>query len=434
MMARMPKLIVISIDGLAHFYWSDPLARMPVLRGLAERGAHADGMATVFVSTTWPSHVSIVTGVGPRTHGVVSNHILNRTTLAAEDFTGDPVYDAADLVRAPTFYDRAHAAGMRTAALDWPATRHATSLDFNLPMFKNQRIFESHTEARVWKELGELGYPIERQGEWAELPKRFLKDAMVGDLAIDVLQRHAPDVMLLHFLCADSHQHLYGPRSPEVYWAIAYIDGLVGRVLASLGADGLERTSVVVLSDHGFLPVSRDIRPNVRLRRRGVLRVGADGAVTGGEARFITNGGSGWVYLTGGGDRVRLARDLKGELASLEGVAGVWTPDEYASVGLPAPGDDARAGDVIVEAAPGYMLSDEAGGDDEHGVPKYRGNHGQRPHHEDNHAMFLAAGRGIKRAVTLGRITSRDVAPTLGTLLGLPPAPAEGRVLAEILA
>jgi hypothetical protein len=48
--------------------------------------------------------------------------------------------------------------------------------------------------------------------------------------------------------------------------------------------------------------------------------------------------------------------------------------------------------------------------------------------------MFVAAGRGIRRGVALGRITSRDVAPTLATLLALPPAPAEGRVLTEILA
>jgi hypothetical protein len=48
--------------------------------------------------------------------------------------------------------------------------------------------------------------------------------------------------------------------------------------------------------------------------------------------------------------------------------------------------------------------------------------------------MFVAAGRGIKRGLTLGRIISRDVAPTLGALLELEPAPAEGRVLAEILA
>jgi arylsulfatase A-like enzyme len=212
------------------------------------------------------------------------------------------------------------------------------------------------------------------------------------------------------------------------------IDALVGRVLTSLGPDGLDRTSVVVVADHGFLPVSREIRPNVRLRRRGLLRVGANGAVTDGEARFVMNHGAGWVYTVGGGDQARLGRDLRGELASMEGVAAVWTPDEYEALGLPTPADNPRAGDVLVEAAPGYMLSDETRGEEELGPPRYRGTHGQRPHHEDNHALFVAAGRGIKRGVTLGRITSRDVAPTLTALLDLPPAPAEGRLLGEILA
>jgi predicted AlkP superfamily pyrophosphatase or phosphodiesterase len=428
----VPRLVLISIDGLAHFYWGDPAARMPVLRGLAEHGATADGMATVFVSTTWPSHVSLVTGVGPRAHGVVSNHILNRATGGAEDFTGDPVYDAADLVLAPTIYDRAHAAGLRTAAIDWPATRRAASLDFNLPFFKSQQVFEAHTAPAVWKELAQLGYPIERQGEWAELPRRFLKDAMVADLAIDVLRRHAPDVLLVHFLCADSHQHLYGPRSPEAYWAIAYIDGLVGRVLASLGPDGLDRTSVVVVSDHGFLPVTREIRPNVRLRRRGVLSLDAGGGLAHAQARFVMNHGAGWVYALEG-DRARLARDLRPELAALEGVSAVWTPDEYAALGLPTPDENPRSGDLLLEAAPGFMLSDEMRGDDEHGPPRYRGTHGQRPLHADNRALFLAAGRGLKRGVRLPPITSRDVAPTLTTLLELPPAPAEGRALTEAL-
>jgi predicted AlkP superfamily pyrophosphatase or phosphodiesterase len=429
--APVPRVVLISIDGLAHFYWNDPAARMPVLRGLAERGAAADGMATVFVSTTWPSHVSLVTGVSPRAHGVVSNHVLNRASALPEDFTGDPVYDAADLVRAPTIYDRAHAAGLRTAAIDWPATRRAASLDFNLPFFKNQQIFEAHTAPAVWKELAQLGYPVARQGEWAELPRRFLKDAMVADLAIDLLRRHAPDLLLVHFLCADSHQHLYGPRSPEAYWAIAYIDDLVGRVIAALSPDGLDRTSVVVVSDHGFLPVTREVRPNVRLRRRGVLGVDADGTLTHAQARFVMNHGAGWVYALDG-NPTRLASDLRGELASLEGVAAVWTPDEYVALGLPTPDANPRAGDLLLEAAPGFMLSDEMRGDDELGPPRYRGTHGQRPVHADNHAVFVAAGRGIARGVRTSSITSRDVAPTLAALLDLPPAPAEGRILTEI--
>jgi len=121
-------------------------------------------------------------------------------------------------------------------------------------------------------------------------------------------------------------------------------------------------------------------------------------------------------------------------LAALEGVAAVWTPQEYASLGLPGPAENDRVGDLLLEAAPGYMLVDETRGEDELGPPHYRGTHGQRPTYADNRAVFVAAGRGVKRGLTLGPISSRDVAPTLTTLLELPAAPAEGRVLSEILA
>ena len=92
--AGVARLVLISIDGLAGFYWSDPRARMPTLRRLAERGVVASRMEAVFPSTTWPTHVSLVTGVSPRTHGIVGNHILERASGRTQDLTGDPVYDA----------------------------------------------------------------------------------------------------------------------------------------------------------------------------------------------------------------------------------------------------------------------------------------------------------------------------------------------------
>src|SRR5947207_15191916 len=100
---------------------------------------------------------------------------------------------------------------------------------------------------------------------------------MVADLASHVWHRWAPRLLLVHFLCVDSLQHLHGPRSPEAYWAIDYVDGLLGRFLAALPAGELtERTALVAVSDHGFLPVARDVQINVRLLQLGLLPV--DGA------------------------------------------------------------------------------------------------------------------------------------------------------------
>lgn len=426
-----PRAIVVSIDGLAAFYLGDPAARMPELRRLAERGVVASRMETVFPSTTWPTHVSLVTGVAPDRHGVVGNSILNRRTGAREDLTGDPVYDAPALVRAPTVYDVAHAAGLATAAIDWPATRNSPALDFNLPFFKDQRVFETQTSRAVWSELGRLGYPLDRQGEWAALPKRFLKDAMVAELAAHVWRRHAPRLMLVHFLCVDSLQHLHGPRSPEAYWAIGYVDGLVGRLVASLPADA-EPTALFVVSDHGFLPVERDVRINARLRQLGLLRVDAGGRVTGAAARFVANSCAGYVYCVG--DRARLARDVAVELAGLEGVAHVWTERDYAGLGLPTSAENPGVGDLVLEAAPGYAFADDAQGDEILCAPHYRGSHGHLPTHADLGAFFLAAGPGLARGLALPSLRSRDVGPTLAHVLGLALPGTDGRVLGEILA
>jgi predicted AlkP superfamily pyrophosphatase or phosphodiesterase len=418
---KPPRVIVISIDGFASFYWRDPAVRAPVLRRLAERGVLAAGMECVFPSTTWPTHVSLVTGVSPRAHGVVANHILNRETLQPEDLTGDPIYDAPALLRAQTVYDRAHGAGLRTAAIDWPATRNATTLDFNLPFFKDQQVFETQTARGVWEELRMLGYPMHRQGEWAQLPKRFFKDEMVGSVAAHVARRHEPSLLLMHFLCVDSLQHLYGPRSPEAYWAIEYVDGLIGRFLESLPVAVANETSVFVVSDHGFLPSTREIRPNVRLRRLGAHR----------EARFVMNHGAGALYRVGGDDHAlaQIAREIE----KMEGVSGMWSAADYLALGLPAPADHPQVADVMFEAAPGYSFGDAAEGDDEHGTPKYLGTHGQRPTYADNAAFFLAAGAGIARGREIPQIRSRDVAPTVARALGLTMGAVEGRVLDQAL-
>jgi len=400
----------------------------PALRALAERGTVADGVTAVFPSTTWPTHVSLVTGVKPARHGVVANHVLNRTTRRAEDLTGDPIYDAGALVRVPTVYDRAAAAGRRVAAVDWPATRHSPSLAFNLPFFKDQRVFETHTARAVWDELKAAGFPLERQGEWALLPKRFMKDAMVADVAAHAVHRHAPDMLMLHFLCADSHQHLYGPRTPEVYWAIEYIDACIGRLLAALPAATRERAAIVIVSDHGFLPVERDIRPNVRLRRLGALR-GDAAAGFSGEACFVMNHGAGYLYGLDGD--ARAVRTLAGEIEKMDGVAAAWTHESFGALGLPA--DHPMLPDVVFEAKPGFQFSDETAGEAENGAPKYRGTHGQRPEVPGNAAFFMASGAGIRSSAKLGRIQSRDVAPTLATLLGVPMPDVEGRVLTELL-
>ena len=89
-------------------------------------------------------------------------------------------------------------------------------------------------------------------------------------------------------------------------------------------------------------------------------------------------------------------------------------------------------GDVLVEAAEGYLFVDDAVGDEETDRPHHLGTHGQRGHHPGNHAFFLTAGPAIRRGLELPVFPNRNVAPTVASTLGLDMGEIEGRALVDI--
>ena len=67
------SVILISIDG---WRW-DYLDRFnpPALSRLADEGVRADGLIPQFPSKTFPNHYTIVTGLRPANHGIISNNM-----------------------------------------------------------------------------------------------------------------------------------------------------------------------------------------------------------------------------------------------------------------------------------------------------------------------------------------------------------------------
>src|SRR5262245_26727028 len=122
-------VVIISVDGFAAYLLDDPKAPIPNIRQLARDGAVvAGGMKVSNPSVTWPNHTSLVTGVRPDKHGVLVNGIFVRRG-AGIPVTIDPRKDKQDLVRVPTLFDAAKAAGLTTAEINWPCTRGAATLD-----------------------------------------------------------------------------------------------------------------------------------------------------------------------------------------------------------------------------------------------------------------------------------------------------------------
>lgn len=442
-------MVLISVDGLAGFYFDDPRAEMPNIRALAAEGAKAPLMRASTPSVTWPNHTTLVTGDHPARHGVVGNNYFDREAGKQVALIQDPIFDKDQIVRVPTIYDIAKSAGLRTAALGWPATRNARTLDWTVPDTKGD-ILDQYTTpsllaeclaAHLWPEVAEpaAGNPGPTTGPARDgvrpigPPRAAMTEEMLTDIFGMILERHRPNLALLHISFVDHTEHQYGPRSPEAYAAIRAADERVGRVWAQLRRDYPGRATMFVVSDHGFSPIEHAILPNVILREAGLTDVKGL-RVVGGDVRVVSAGGAALVYVLNDARRAEIVARMPALFGNVEGVASVVGPEGFAELGVADPKLDPHAPDVILFAKEGYSFgSTAAGAMTQLEKPEIKGTHGHDTRLPDLHAIFVAWGVGIRPGAVLGEISNTDVAPTIAAIMGLPMPDVDGKVLREAL-
>lgn len=427
-------VILITIDGLAAYNLTDPKAPLPTLRKLAAEGTVAEGMRVSNPAITWPNHTTLVTGMRPAKHSVLFNGVLSRPG-AGMAVRVDGVKDKSDLVAVPTLYDHLHRAGYRTADINWPCTRGATTLDDSFPDVPDQII---HMTPRLRDELtasrhldGTNDTPFKNLSAPA-------KDQIWTAAATHVIRQRKPNFMLIHLLITDSTQHKYGPQSPAAYTAIALADAELAEILRAVDAAGIrERTTIFVTADHGFETALKIVNPNVAFRKAGLLETTPTPNLLRARAQIVSEGGIAMVYFTNpetlAADRAKVIELMKTQ----EGIADILAPDQFAALGMPDPAKNRQMAELILVAEEGYAFNNEARGEDV--VTEVtiaagnQGHHGFLSSNPKMNATFVASGRGIKRGAKVGMINNVDVAPTMAKLLDQPLPGADGRVLTEIL-
>ena len=427
-------VVVMSVDGLAHYYFDDPKAEMPNIRALAAEGARARRMECSLPTVTWPNHTTLVTGVAPAKHGVLGNSYFDRAEQKSVGLILDPIYEKEELVKTPTAYDVAHRAGLKTAAILWPASRGAKTLDWTVPDAGTNAMWEKSGTPELLKEAREAGIPVDQQEAWVKSGDGVSRDRMYTQMFDLVLQKHRPNLAYLHIIDVDHMEHVKGPQSPEAYAAVKQADEHVGEVWTELKKDFAGKATFIVTADHGFFPYQQFIQPNVLLAKSGLLTA-VGGKITGGRVRSYSQGGAAFIYVLDQAHRDELIQQAADLLKGVEGISLVIRPSEFAAHGLASPQKDARIGDLVITAKSGYMFSDVAGGDDVV-TPKFeavRGAHGYDPVEPGMHATFVAWGVGIRPGVVLDDIKNMDVAPTTAALLGLEIPGVDGHVLDAIL-
>jgi predicted AlkP superfamily pyrophosphatase or phosphodiesterase len=426
--AAAPRVILISIDGLASDYLThaDELhLAIPNLRQLEATGTTAAFAASVLPSVTFPAHTTMLTGVNPARHGVVSNRVLDPGDPSDRNGEGGAVFYSQ--IKARTLFDAARDRGLRSAAVWWPVTVGAP-VDDNFPDYA----VDSLRDARL---LLQLSSPAAR--DLVPAPAALLGAG--DDIALDALRerlavaflRRQPRLLAVHYIGLDSASHAAGPYGPAAIAALEAIDQDIGALLAEVKALGLEAsTTVVVTSDHGFLPVTQAIRIGSLFAAQGLLTVGDDGRLDSWQAFPWVEGGIAAIYVQPHAAPDTLARVDRTLDALRAGAAGPGIHRVYRGAELAAfegyPGAYAA-----VDVEPGFTFSGELSGA-VLAPTSLRGTHGHAPDRPELRACLLLRGPGIRPGARIPGVRLLDVAPTVAHVLGLDLGPAvEGRVLTE---
>jgi predicted AlkP superfamily pyrophosphatase or phosphodiesterase len=424
--AAARHVIVVSLDGFPAYMLHDPKLPLPVLRRLIQEGGVAEGMQPVNPTVTWPNHTAMVTGVNAARHGVIYNG------LPVRDGDGKPIriepwIDPNVLVQAKTVYQAAHEAGLTTAEVDWVAIYRSAAVNWS---FGEQ----PRADGAVEKEMIQQG--LISQDDVLSFVRSPItwRDDLWTRAAAYIIERHRPNLLLMHLLTTDSVQHEYGARSLAAQTALILADRQLQRILDAIEHAGIrEQTTVLVVSDHGFKTYQHAIRPNALLREKGLLK--GDGAQIDCDAWVVAEGGTAMVYVTREARREATLRTLKQAFPAVPGIVKVILPEEYASYGYPQVAPQGRMADLVLVAAPGYAFTASATGEVVADVPagSTPGNHGYLNSDPDMQEILVAWGAGIRPGSRTGLVPNIDVAATIARLLHVDLPESQGRPVQDLL-
>jgi predicted AlkP superfamily pyrophosphatase or phosphodiesterase len=416
-----PRVVMISVDGLMPAYWlrADELGlKIPNLRKLMAAGAYAR-VTGVLPTVTYPSHTTLITGVPPRRHGIGANTYFDPQEKAAGAWRW-----YADEVQVPTLVSAARAQRVSSGSVSWPVSVGLFT-DWNVPEYFRPGS-EHASDVRLMEALATPGL-VQAAGKARGRAFAWpLTDDDRTDLAVHVLKTRRPRLMLLHIFELDDQEHDFGPMTPEARAAVEQSDAHIGQVLSALEAAGTRASTLVaIVSDHGFLPVAKTIRPNTLLREAGLIDLDEKGKVKAWRAIFHSSGGSAALHLAddapaGTLERVKelLAPRLADPESGLRDVLDAAAVERFGGVDLP----------LVLNAREGFSISHTPTG--EWLVPgTNKGSHGHAPDREEVQASLVLAGPGVRSKGDLGVVSMTQVAPTLARVLGLSLDPAAGAPL-----
>lgn len=429
-------VLMISIDGMKPGYVLQADGhglKIPYLRSLAANGSYAEGVIGVWPTVTYPSHTTLVTGVAPSVHGIYNNPQFDPRHDRQE-----PWYWYARQIRSQTLWQAVHAAHRTTASVGWPVTVGA-DIDYLIPEFwrvvgitDDPEPSDRYLIAELARPAGLLGQLRASAGPYMMANDNSLDgDAIKTRYSVQILRRHHPAFMTVHLSSLDDAEHSHGPFSAEANADLEALDPMIAQLAqAALATD--PNANIVLVSDHGFAPVTQRVNLAIPFIQAGLIELAGDSPsppskIRSWKAQPWFAGGMAAIMLQDPQDQdtARQVEQLLRKLAAdpANGIAAIRPAAEMRGAGgFP----DAFC---VVEFAPGFYAGGNLIGPLITPMPPGHGGHGYSPQVPDMQAAFFISGAGIATGRDLGVIDMRQIAPTLAARLGVALPGATGAAL-----
>ncbi|MEP0366965.1 MAG: ectonucleotide pyrophosphatase/phosphodiesterase [Cyclobacteriaceae bacterium] len=365
---NQPYVVLISFDGFRYDY-ARKYGATNILRFM-ESGVTTDKMIPSFPSKTFPNHYTLVTGMYPSTHGLVSNEFYSREKDATYK-VGDQeaVHDAAWYGGKPLWV-LAEEAGMLSASYFWVGSEAA--IGGRIPAYMKPYDGSVPNQER-----------FEKVVDWLKLP-----------------EAKRPHFIATYFSIIDDVGHSFGPNSKRTEEAVLSLDQQFGEFMDQLAEVDVP-VNVILVADHGMSEISRGVV------LCDIVDV-SDCKVTWSFPPMI--------YCEDSSQVNELQR-----IINADGRIAAWKPEELPERLHLSAGD--RVGDLILYTeAPLVILKKPQ-------VVK-GGTHGFNPYtNDDMGALFAAQGPSFKSGINIEEFENIHVFPLMAKILGLQsPDDVDGRL------
>lgn len=433
------KLFVLSVDAMVHEDVEYMMTK-PNFSSLMANRAEVEHVRSVYPTSTYPAHTTIMTGVNPGKHGIFTNMPMKTVQDGIPHW-----YLYSDSVWAEDIFTVAKRAGATTAAVYWPITGKHPDIDHIIDeyffYYPNEDIVD--TFIRLGAGPGAVKairenlhrFPSDRGARKMSVRSTF-DDFLMG-CTCSLIRNEKPDLLLVHNCYLDSYRHGNGVFGSAIKDCLDMIDVWIGEVMDTMKEAGVyEETNFVILSDHGQMDFTRRVKLNVLLKRGGFLEEAPDGSLYHWNALAQSNGLSATIYLHDNTNEA-LKEKVYAYLMSLaeEGCYGftkVYTASEvrekYGNYGpfcfmVESDGSTTFSDDWKDPLESPVDVNDYRLGNATHG---YEPEKGPQP-------VFLGTGPAFRENVVIKDAALIDEAPTFAAILGQEMKDTDGRCLKELL-